>query len=131
MSFDATNVVTLLVAIIAAVSAVASQRASAKAAAAAKIETAKNELANSRVDMEKSAYERARAFDTETIVRQNKRIAELSREVRYLKKKCETLSARLDKVDHPDDPLEDFDSCDWIDDTEEFEPFKNDEDEPG
>lgn len=113
---DATNVVTLLVAIIAAISAVASQRASAKAAATAKVESSKNELQNSRVDMEKSAYERARAFDTETIVRQNKRISELSREVRYLRAKCETLSRRLDMVDPSSDIEDNTGSCELSDD---------------
>lgn len=114
---DATNVVTLAVAIIAALSAFASQRSSAKAAKAAKIETARIELANSRVDMEKNAYERARAFDTETIARQNKRISELSREVRRLNALVLRLRTRIENVDHIDES--DESDLDEFDDFEE------------
>lgn len=114
---DATNAVTLAVAIIAALSAFASQRASAKAAKAAKIETARVELENSRVDMEKNAYERARAFDTETIIRQNKRISELSREVRRLNALVLRLRARIENVDHMDES--DESDLDEFDDFEE------------
>lgn len=114
---DATNVVALVVAIIAAISAFASQRASAKAAKAARIETARIELQNSRVDMEKNAYERARAFDTETIARQNKRISELSREIRRLNALVVKLRARIENVDHLDE--EEETDLDEFDDFEE------------
>ena len=114
---DATNVVALAVALIAAISAFASQRASAKAAKAARIETARIELQNSRVDMEKSAYERARAFDTDTIARQNKRISELSREVRRLNALVLRLRTRIENVDHMDES--DESDLDEFDDFEE------------
>lgn len=94
---DAANVVSLVIALIAAASAYASQRASARANKAARIESARIELENSRVDMEKSAYERARAFDTETIVRQYKRISELSREIRRLNALVVNLRAGIDE----------------------------------
>lgn len=112
----ATNAVTLLVAIIAAIASFAAQRATAKAAKEAKLEAARHERESTRASVEKDAYERARAFDTETIVRQNKRIAELSREVRRLNALVGALRTRLDRVDHADEAgeveleeLEEFD----------------------
>lgn len=101
---DAANVVSLVIALIAAASAYASQRASARANKAARIESARIELESSRVGMEKSAYERARSFDTETIARQHKRISELSREVRRLSALVVNLRAGID-----DDVFGDFD----------------------
>lgn len=112
----ATNAVTLVVAIIAAIASFAAQRATAKAAKEAKLESARLERESARASAEKDAYERARAFDTETIVRQNKRIAELSREVRRLNVLVGALRARLDRVDHADEAgevdLEEFDDFD-------------------
>lgn len=112
----ATNAVTLVVAIIAAIASFAAQRATAKAAKEAKLETARLERESNRASVERDAYERARAFDTETIVRQNKRIAELSREVRRLNTLVGALRTRLDRVDHADEiggadliELEEFD----------------------
>lgn len=112
----ATNAVTLIVAIIAAIASFAAQRATAKAAKEAKLESARLERESTRASVEKDAYERARAFDTETIVRQNKRIAELSREVRRLNALVGALRTRLDRVDHADEDgevdLEEFDDLD-------------------
>ena len=112
----ATNAVTLIVAIIAAIASFAAQRATAKAAREAKLEAARLELESNRASVEKDAYERARAFDTETIVRQNKRIAELSREVRRLNALVGALRTRLNQVDHLDETgeadLEEFDDFD-------------------
>lgn len=92
----AANWVTLAVALIAAFASISSNRSAAKAEGKLRIE-------ESRVNMEAQAYERARAFDTETIARQNKRIAELVREVKALKSEVETLTERLNCVDHKDD----------------------------
>lgn len=112
----ATNAVTLIVAIIAAIASFAAQRATAKAAKEAKLESARLERESTRASVEKDAYERARAFDTETIIRQNKRIAELSREVRRLNALVGALRTRLDRVDHADEDgeadLEEFDDLD-------------------
>lgn len=104
---DAANIVALLVAIIAALSAFASQQSSAKVAKQARIEAARIELEHSRVDMEKNAYERARAFDTETISRQNKRIAELTREVRHLNNVVTQLRSRIAHVEHLEETFDD------------------------
>ena len=79
---DPVNYATIIVALIAAAGAWASQRAAAKA-------TANNTMAGSRIDMEKEAYDRARAFDTETISRQNFEIDEIRAEHRLCK---ETIS---------------------------------------
>ena len=117
---DLANLVPIIVATIAALSALASQRSAAKVAKAAKIESAKLALENSRVDMEKNAYERARAFDTETIARQNKRIAELRREVRRLETLVARLRTRIDNVDHLDEQLEEDELDSWDFDEPKF-----------
>lgn len=83
---DGSYIVNVVVAVIAGLSGYAAQRSSSKAAGKVKVES-------SRVDMEKSAYERARAFDTETIARQNRRIAELAREVRLLQEELKELKS--------------------------------------
>lgn len=62
------------VALIAAGGAWASQRSASKA-------TNINTMVNARIEAEKDAYERARAFDTETIRRQNEEIRDLRAEV--------------------------------------------------
>lgn len=95
---DATNLVSLAVAIIAALSAYASRRASLKANEAAAKEASRAAFETSRVDMEKNAYERARDFDTETIARQTKRIAELRRELRKKTALVVELSERLSQA---------------------------------
>lgn len=92
----AANWVTLTVALIAAFASISSSRSASRAQGELRIE-------ESRVNMEAQAYERARAFDTETIARQNKRIAELVREVKSLKSEVERLTQRLNDVDHKDD----------------------------
>lgn len=70
---NAATWVGVLVAVISAAAAFASQRSAAKA-------STMNTDTTSRVEMEKEAYNRARAFDTETITRQDKRIEELERD---------------------------------------------------
>lgn len=70
---DPVNIATIIVALIAAAGAWASQRAASKA-------STQNTVVGGRVDMEKEAYDRARAFDTETITRQNHEIEELRKE---------------------------------------------------
>lgn len=92
----AANWVTLAVALIAALASISSNRSAARAAGKLRVE-------ESRVNMEAQAYERARAFDTETIARQNQRITELVREVKFLKSEIQSLTKRLNCVDHKDD----------------------------
>lgn len=70
-------IASIIVSLIAALAGYASQRAAAKA-------STKNAATTSRADLEKEAYERARAFDTETIERQDKELAELRQHVREL-----------------------------------------------
>lgn len=86
---DAVNLATIFVALIAAAGAFASQRASAKAAV-------QNTQVGGRVDMEKNAYDRARAFDTETIDRQNKEIVELRTAHETCDKKVDDLKERYE-----------------------------------
>lgn len=74
------DAVTIFVAIVAAASAWASQRSAAKASTL-------NVSTTSRVEMEKEAYERARAFDIETIKRQDDEILELRNDNRDLHEK--------------------------------------------
>lgn len=81
------NVVSILVAILAAAAAYASQRSAAKASVI-------NTQTVSAVDREKEAYERARAFDTETILRQDKEIEELR--ARVLVAEAEAKAARVE-----------------------------------
>lgn len=71
------NAVSVLVAILAAGAAYASQRSAAKA-------SVMNTQTVTAVDREKEAYERARAFDTETIRRQDEELAELREDNRKL-----------------------------------------------
>lgn len=79
-----TAVASIVVATVAASSAYASQRSAAGA-------TTKNTTVTSRTDMEKEAYERARAFDTETIKRQDTDIIELRVSNKTLQKDLESL----------------------------------------
>lgn len=74
----ATAVATVIVAIVAAGSAYASQRAASRASTL-------NTQTSSRVEMEREAYDRARAFDTETIKRQDAEIEELRAEILELR----------------------------------------------
>lgn len=82
---EAKDIAGIIVTIVALLSAYAAQRAAAKASVS-------NTTTTSRVDMEREAYERARAFDIETIARQDKdlidlraRVRELEMEVKHLK----------------------------------------------
>lgn len=85
---DAASIVTIIVACVAAASAYASQRAAAKASML-------NTTTTSRVDMEREAYERARAFDTETITRQDREIVELRATETELRKEVKRLERRV------------------------------------
>lgn len=67
------GIASILVSIIAAIGAYLSARESRKA-------NVKNTDASGRVEMEKEAYQRARAMDVATIERQEKRIKELEEE---------------------------------------------------
>jgi predicted RNase H-like nuclease (RuvC/YqgF family) len=77
MSVDAGDIVSVVVAVVAGLFAWASQRS---ASSASKTNTA----TVTAVDREKEAYERARAFDTETIRRQDEELAELREDNRKL-----------------------------------------------
>lgn len=92
------NVATIIVALIAGISAWAAQKAAAKA-------SEKNTTATTRVDMEKDAYERARAFDTETITRQDDRIKDLELENAELHKEIRMLRARTARLERALGPL--------------------------
>ena len=70
------HIATVLVALIAAWAAISTQRQASRANQRSLIEA-------SRSDMEKEAYERARTFDTETIIRQNRMIDELNEDVAW------------------------------------------------
>lgn len=85
---DAVNIATIVVALIAAAGAWASQRAASKAAV-------QNTVVGGRVNMENEAYERARAFDTETISRQNHEIDELRKESIDLRKEHEACAREI------------------------------------
>lgn len=74
---ELTGVASVIVAFIAAASAYAAQRSASKA-------SSKQVEVHGRVDMEKEAYERARAFDTETIRRQDEELAELRQDKKDL-----------------------------------------------
>lgn len=71
------NAVSIAVAFLAALAAYASQRSAAKA-------SVMNTQTVTAVDREKEAYERARAFDTETIRRQDEELQELRDDNRKL-----------------------------------------------
>lgn len=88
---DAANIATIIVAVIAALSALASQRAAARA-------STRNVSTSSRVEMEKEAYDRARAYDTETIKRQDAEIAELRAEMAEVKTKHSTCTAEIERL---------------------------------
>ena len=81
-----TALASIVVAGIAASSAYASQRSAARA-------TTVNTDKTTRSDMEKEAYERARAFDTETIRRQDTEIGELRQENEDLRSEMDLLRA--------------------------------------
>lgn len=82
----------IVVAFIAAIAAWASQRAASKASGT-------NTQVAGRLDAEKEAYERARAFDTETIRRQDAEIAELRAEARALHAELRNCHIRLQTLE--------------------------------
>lgn len=92
---DPASVASIIVALIALASAYASQRASSKAAVVAANASVSTASINARVDMETEAYQRARAFDTETIRRQAVEIDELSVEVLALRAEVRNLRHHL------------------------------------
>ena len=83
----ATALASIIVALVAAFGALASNRAAARASQL-------NTMTTSRVDMEREAYDRARAFDTETIRRQDAEIDELRAQVHRQDVELEDLRAR-------------------------------------
>lgn len=86
---DAGSLATIIVAAIALVSAYASQRAASKASTS-------NTQIETRVDMERDAYVRARRFDTETIQRLEKENGDLRKEVDDLETENSRLYKRLE-----------------------------------
>ena len=88
---DPINVGSIIVGLIAAVSAYASQRAASKASIV-------NTTVESRIQMENEAYERARAFDTETIRRQDEEIKELRGIIKHLEQKVRSLRVHLSRA---------------------------------
>lgn len=84
-----TAIASIIVALVAALSARASQRSAAKAS-----------TTTSRLDMEREAYERARAYDTETIRRQDVEIDELRAEIRDLRSQNRDLRQRVFMLEH-------------------------------
>lgn len=89
---DKASLATLAVAVIAALSAWASQRAASRASTT-------NTNTTSRVEMEKEAYDRARAYDTETISRQDAEIAELRSEHNNCAEEIKTLKLQMQAKD--------------------------------
>lgn len=75
---DPGSIAAIIVSVVAAYGAYASQKAAAKAAKA-------NAESTGRMKMEDEAYDRAREYDTETIERQGREIAELRAEKDQLK----------------------------------------------
>lgn len=80
---------TVLVALVAALSAFATQRAASRA-------NRRSQTESFRSDMEKEAFDRARTFDTETIIRQNAMVSDQRREIDCLRKLKQELSKKLD-----------------------------------
>lgn len=85
------GIASIVISIVAALGAWLSARESRKA-------TTTNTVASGRVEMEKEAYERARALDVETIERQDKRIKELEEE-------AEDTEEDLRQLHHANDQL--------------------------
>lgn len=78
-----TSLISLAVAVVAAVGAWASQRASSKAS-----------TVSTRMDAEKEAYERARAFDIQTIERQQQEIKELREQITQMRERLARLEGK-------------------------------------
>jgi hypothetical protein len=83
----------IIVAAIAALGAWAAQRSTAKANKAGLV-------VSKRLDAEHGAYERARAFDIQTILRQDEEIEELKADNQALKDEMKLIKARLYKLEH-------------------------------
>ena len=82
----------IVVALIAALGGWASQRAASRASRI-------NTSVSGRLEAEQGAYERARAFDVETIERQNVEIATLRVLVDKLREERDKLKARLRRIE--------------------------------
>lgn len=87
------HIATIAVALIGTLTAMATQRSATKANRTAVRET-------SRADMEKDAYERARAFDTATISRQNALIDELNEDNDALRVTNKELRSKLEACEN-------------------------------
>lgn len=90
------HIATVLVALIGALAAVATQRSASKTNRSTEVETR-------RVDREKEAYERARAFDVATIDRQSVLIDELNEDNDALRETVRLLRAQLESHESGDD----------------------------
>lgn len=94
---DPGSIILVVVAGIGAISAYASQRAASRASTL-------NTTTVSRVDMEKDAYNRARAFDMATITRQDGEILNLQAQIRKANLKIRDLEKEnrilQQRVDH-------------------------------
>lgn len=95
---DAIQVASIIVAGIAASAAYASQRAAAKASTV-------NTSTNSRVEMEKEAYDRARKYDTDTIERQDREIEELRTQVAQVRTDNDALRRDNENLRYDNDDL--------------------------
>lgn len=82
----------ILVAIIAALGAWLSQRAASRA-------TFTNTTVASRLDAEKEAYNRARAFDLQTIERQDSELTELRKDNKQLYERVAVLQERIARLE--------------------------------
>jgi predicted RNase H-like nuclease (RuvC/YqgF family) len=94
----------VLIAVIAALGAWAAQKSAAKASKA-------NTTVSGRLEAERGAYERARAFDVATIERQDEELKELRESNKTLKEELAAVKARLAELeqrvrDEPDTYLE-------------------------
>lgn len=83
------HIATIVVALIGGLVALATQRSAARANQTTSVES-------NRADMEKEAYERARAFDTATINRQTGMIEELNEDNDELRGTVRDLRSRLE-----------------------------------
>lgn len=90
---SAIDIGSVLVALIAALSAWASQRSAQKA-------NRINTSTSGRLEAERGAYERARAFDVQTIDRQDAEIAELRTKNKKLEQELERVKGRLHRLEN-------------------------------
>lgn len=85
------SIASILVAFIAAAFAYASSRSATKS-------SKMHDASNFRLEMEKDAYERARALDTETIARQSAEIKDLREDNRRLDDRVNTLLYQIIRI---------------------------------